>query len=70
MFLVLSVVVLGYGWKRLDFDITVRAKYRYTTVLCRAHQNKKCKKPVFLNEEKKDLIMILEVQEGFFLSRE
>ena len=21
MFLVLSVVVLGYGWKRLDFDI-------------------------------------------------
>jgi len=23
VFLVLSVVVLGYGWKRLDFDNTV-----------------------------------------------
>ncbi len=27
MFLVLSVVVLGYGWKRLDFDI----------IMCNSH---------------------------------
>ncbi len=31
MFLVLSVVVLGYGWKRLDFDILMFNGISYKT---------------------------------------
>ncbi len=43
MFLVLSVVVLGYGWKRLDFDIKDKLKLKPVIGMQFARKNLKFK---------------------------